>query len=128
VARRQFLEQLVEASASGDRAIIFSSHIVSDIERLANCIWILKDGRLDWQGDLDSLKESIVRLHLRGSVAAISALAVPGALSLRRDTSSATAVVRDWTAARQRALEEQAGVSVEIEALGLEEIFLELHR
>jgi ABC-2 type transport system ATP-binding protein len=128
VARRQFLEQLVEASAGGDRAIIFSSHIVSDIERLANRIWILKEGRLDWQGDLDSLKESIVRLHVRGDSAAITSLAVPGALSLRREVSSATAVVRDWTPERQRALEEQAAVSVEIEALGLEEIFLELHR
>jgi ABC-2 type transport system ATP-binding protein len=128
VARRQFLEQLVEASADGDRAIIFSSHIVSDIERLANRIWILKEGRLDWQGDLDSLKESVVRLHLRGGVAAIRALAVPGAMSLRRETSSATAVVRDWTPGRQRALEDQSGVSVEVEALGLEEIFLELHR
>ena len=67
IARRQFLEQLVEQSADGQRAIIFSSHIVSDIERLANRIWILKEGRLDWQGDLDSLKESIVRVHLRSA-------------------------------------------------------------
>jgi ABC-2 type transport system ATP-binding protein len=128
VARRQFLEQLVEASAGGDRAIIFSSHIVSDIERLANRIWILKEGRLDWQGDLDALKESIVRLHVRGDASIITSLAVPGALSLRRDALSATAVVRDWTPERQRALEEHAAVSVEVEALGLEEIFLELHR
>ncbi len=128
MARRQFLEQLVDASAGGDRAIVFSSHIVSDIERLANRIWILKDGRLDWQGDLDSLKETFVRLHVRGGAAAIAALAIPGALSLRREGSFATAVVRDWTAERQRALEEPGTVSVEAEALGLEEIFLELHR
>ena len=128
MARRQFLEQLVEVSAGGDRAIIFSSHIVSDIERLANRIWILKGGRLDWQGDLDSLKEAIVRLHLRGGAAAISGVQVPGALSLRREATSATAVVRDWTPERQRSLEQQHAVSVEVEALGLEEIFLELHR
>ena len=35
MARRQFLEQLVEISTDGARAIVFSSHIVSDIERLA---------------------------------------------------------------------------------------------
>jgi ABC-2 type transport system ATP-binding protein len=128
MARRQFLEQLVDASAGGDRAIIFSSHIVSDIERLANRIWILKGGRLDWQGDLDLLKESIVRLHIGGSGAAIASLAVPGALSLRRDAAFATAVVRDWTQERQRTLEEAGAVTVEVEALSLEEIFLELHR
>src|SRR5262245_8261757 len=128
MARRQFLEQLVEVSAGGDRAVIFSSHIVSDIERLANRIWILKEGRLNWHGDLDSLKEAIVRLHIRGDAAGIAGVAVPGALSLRRETTSATAVVRDWTPERQRALEERHGVSVEVESLGLEEIFLELHR
>jgi ABC-2 type transport system ATP-binding protein len=128
LARRQFLEQLVDASAGGDRAIIFSSHIVSDIERLANRIWILKGGRLDWQGDLDSLKEAIVRLHVRGDGAAIAALALPGTLSLRRAAGSATAVVRDWTPERQRALEQQGALAVEVESLGLEEIFLELHR
>jgi ABC-2 type transport system ATP-binding protein len=128
IARRQFLEQLVEVSAAGDRAIVFSTHIVSDIERLANRIWILKAGRLDWQGDLDSLKESIVRLHIRGSGAVIASLAVPGSLSLRRDAAFATAVVRDWTQQRQRALEATGALTVEVEALSLEEIFLELHR
>ena len=57
IARRQFLEQLVELSSDAQRAVVFSSHIVSDIERLANRIWILKEGRLDWQGALDSLKD-----------------------------------------------------------------------
>ena len=128
LARRQFLEQLVDASADGDRAIIFSSHIVSDIERLANRIWILKDGRLDWQGDLDSLKESILRLHVRADADVIATLAVPGALSVRREGTFATAVVRDWTPERQRALKASGALSVEVEALALEEIFLELHR
>ncbi|HET9863258.1 MAG TPA: hypothetical protein VFP37_07425, partial [Steroidobacteraceae bacterium] len=127
LARRQFLEQLVDASAGGNRAIVFSSHIVSDIERLANRIWILKSGRLDWQGDLDSLKESVVRLHLQGAAASLESLEVPDAMSLRREAGFATAVVRDWNSERQRTLESQ-GLSVQAEALGLEEIFLELHR
>ena len=128
IARRQFLEQLVEQSADGQRAIIFSSHIVSDIERLANRIWILKEGRLDWQGDLDSLKESIVRVHLRSAGPLSESLAIPGALTIRRDGLFATAVVRDWTSAAQGELERKISGQVEVEPLALEEIFLELHR
>jgi len=128
IARRQFLEQLLSISADGERSIVFSSHIVSDIERLANRIWILKEGRLDWQGDLDSLKESIVRLHIRGAGAELPAMAIPGVLSLQRDGAFATAVVRDWTPEVQDALEKSASVQIEVEALGLEEIFVELHR
>jgi ABC-2 type transport system ATP-binding protein len=128
IARRQFLEQLVEISADGRRAIIFSSHIVSDIERLANRIWILKEGRLDWQGDLDSLKESIVRVHVRSSVPLPASLPIRGALSVRREGAFATAVVRDWTEAAQSELEQQIACQVTVESLALEEIFLELHR
>jgi len=128
LARRQFLEQLVEISADGERAVIFSSHIVSDIERLANRIWILKNGRLDWQGDLDSLKDSIVRLHIRGAAEAVAGVEVPGAISLRREAGFATAVVRGWKPELQHSLRAVHAVTVEVESLGLEEIFLELHR
>jgi ABC-2 type transport system ATP-binding protein len=128
IARRQFLEQLLTISTDESRAIVFSSHIVSDIERLANRIWILKEGRLDWQGDLDSLKESIVRLHIRGTAPELPPVEIPGLLNLRRDGAFATAVVRDWTAAAQESLEKAASVRVEVETLALEEIFVELHR
>jgi ABC-2 type transport system ATP-binding protein len=128
LARRQFLEQLVELSADGQRAIVFSSHIVSDIERLATRIWILKEGRLAWEGDLESLKESISRLHIRPRDGALPELTIAGALSVRRQGNSLTALVRGWTAEQQQLLEEQYPVRVEIEAPALEEIFLELHR
>jgi ABC-2 type transport system ATP-binding protein len=128
MARRQFLEQLVDASADGKRSVIFSSHIVSDIERLANRIWILKEGRLDWQGDLDSLKESIVRLHVHGAADELATLKIPGALSVRRDVGFATAVVRDWTPQAVESLKAGRAIQVEVESLALEEIFLELHR
>src|SRR5690606_26783788 len=34
IARRHFLEQIVDVAADGTRSVVFSSHIVSDIERL----------------------------------------------------------------------------------------------
>jgi ABC-2 type transport system ATP-binding protein len=129
VARRQFLEQIVEIAADGQRSVVFSSHIVSDIERLANRIWILKAGRLYWQGDLDSLKESIVRVHLRGARGMPENLQIPGALSVRRaDSGHLIAVAQDWSDRAALELERHAGVAPEVETLQLEEIFLELHR
>jgi hypothetical protein len=37
-------------------------------------------------------------------------------------------VIGDWTPERHREIERRLGLQVEIESLGLEEIFLELHR
>lgn len=127
MARRQFLEQLVNLSADGKRAVIFSSHIVSDIERLATRIWILKEGRMCWEGDLETLKESVVRLHVRGGDSP-PALSIPGAITLRREAGSIVAVVRDWNDEQQQSLESRHGLTIDVEPLGLEEIFLELHR
>ncbi len=128
IARRQFLEQIVEVAADGQRSVVFSSHIVSDIERLATRIWILKDGRLLWQGDLDSLKESIVRVHLRGTRPLPERLELSNALSVRREGAHAIAVVRDWSLTVAREIEQRFGAASEVETLALEEIFVELHR
>jgi ABC-2 type transport system ATP-binding protein len=128
VARRLFLEELVEVATDVQRAVVFSSHIVSDIERLANRIWILKEGRLEWQGDADALKESIVRVHVRATSQLPQWLAIPNALSVRRESTNAVAVVREWTEQHRRRLEDEVGGTVEVESLALEEIFLELHR
>jgi ABC-2 type transport system ATP-binding protein len=128
IARRQFLEQIVEVAADGSRSVVFSSHIVSDVERLANKIWILKDQRMYWQGDFDSLKESIVRLHVRAKRALPESLPIPNVLSLKRNGTTATAVVKDWQPDVEEKLGTELDAEVEVEHLALEDIFLELHR
>jgi len=107
---------------------VFSSHIVSDVERLANKIWILKDRRMYWQGDFDSLKDSIVRVHARATQPLPASVSIPNALSVQRNGTTATAVVQGWRAEMQDGLARQLEAEIEVEQLTLEEIFLELHR
>jgi ABC-2 type transport system ATP-binding protein len=128
LARRQFLEQIVEVTADGERSVVFSSHIVSDIERLANKIWILKGGRLQWQGDLDSLKDSVVRVHVRSSEKLSDEIRFPNALNVLRQERYLMAVVHGFTPALRSEIEARCGTAIEVEHLSLEEIFLELHR
>jgi ABC-2 type transport system ATP-binding protein len=128
IARRQFLEQIIEVTADGRRSVVFSSHIVSDVERLANKIWILKDQRMYWQGDFDSLKESIVRVHVRGTHELPASLAIPNALSVQQSGTTAQAIVHGWRAELGDALGAEIGAEIEVEQLTLEDIFLELHR
>jgi ABC-2 type transport system ATP-binding protein len=128
VARRQFLEQIIEVASDGNRSVVFSSHIVSDVERLANKIWILKDRRMYWQGDFDSLKDSIVRVHARSTRPLPASFAIANALSVQRNGTTASAVVQGWRAEMQEDLARQLEAEIEIEQLTLEDIFLELHR
>jgi len=63
LARREFLKELIDIVSSGERTILFSTHIVSDLERVANRVWILKDGELVIDEPLDNLKESSVQIR-----------------------------------------------------------------
>jgi ABC-2 type transport system ATP-binding protein len=57
VARRHFLQMVIELAEPGKRTVLFSSHITSDLERVADRVAILKSGRILWQGMLEDLKE-----------------------------------------------------------------------
>lgn len=129
LARRRFLQQLLEIAADESRAVIFSTHIVSDLERVANRIWLMKDGRLLWDGDLDALKSSVRRLHLFARRRLPLTLDFPGTISARQavDGLSATVVVRDLDDARLQKASARLDARIESEGLGLEDIFLEIH-
>jgi ABC-2 type transport system ATP-binding protein len=130
LARRRFLQQLLEIAGDPQRAVIFSSHIVSDLERVANRIWIVKDGRLLWDGETDTLKQSVQRLHIRSRRTLPATITLPRAISSRRsqDGMSATVTVRDLDASALEAIARDFDATIESEGLGLEDIFLEIHQ
>jgi ABC-2 type transport system ATP-binding protein len=130
LARRRFLQQVLEIAGDPQRAVIFSTHIVSDLERVANRIWIVKDGRLLWDGETDALKQSVRRLHVRARRQLPAAISLPGVLHMRRaaDGMSATITVRDASDAAIAELARNLDADIESEGLGLEDIFLEIHQ
>src|SRR5690554_6483262 len=122
LARRKFIQQLVEVAADEKRAIIFSSHIVSDMERIANRIWMLSGNTLAWQQGLDELKESVVKVSWQGE--ARSRRDIAGILHYEAYGHGASIVCRDWCEARHLQLVQAVGSALQIECLGLEDIFL----
>jgi len=57
LARRQFLQMIIELAEPGRRTVLFSTHITADLERVADRVAILKSGRIAWHGLLEELKE-----------------------------------------------------------------------
>jgi ABC-2 type transport system ATP-binding protein len=126
IARRRFLRQLLDIAEMTHRSILFSSHIVSDLERAAQSVWILKGGRMVWQGDLDRLKERVVRVHVRGGHK-LAERTLPGLLSSRIEGERGIFTVADFDPGHEASLRATFGGELEIESLGLEDIFVELH-
>lgn len=66
LARRQFLQLIIDLAEPGKRTVLFSTHITSDLERVADRVAILKEGKIVYAGLLDELKEQ-THLNLEGS-------------------------------------------------------------
>ena len=62
--RRQFLSEMMGRCAEQSITVLFSTHIVSDLERCANKVAILHRGKILLFDELDTLKESLFRIEL----------------------------------------------------------------
>jgi ABC-2 type transport system ATP-binding protein len=62
LARREFLQHLMAAVADDDMAVVLSSHLVADLERVCDYVVILANSRVQVAGDVDELLGSHYRL------------------------------------------------------------------
>lgn len=58
VIRQDLLDALIEFLSDGERTVLLSSHDLEEVERLADTIGVLDQGRLGLQGNIDHLLSS----------------------------------------------------------------------
>jgi ABC-2 type transport system ATP-binding protein len=119
--RRDFLRELVDSVLERGTTVVFSTHILSDLERVAFNLAFMNGGRIGLQAPLDELLDE-VRV-LTGTTAEVQALLQRlGAQSLKRTPMAAG---RERVMAR---LPAGARVPAEAhaEAVTLEDLFMEL--
>jgi ABC-2 type transport system ATP-binding protein len=121
--RRDFLRELVERAAPGDTTIVFSTHILSDLERIAMDLALLKDGRIVLAGPLDQLADQVRRVEGPTDVLLRTRWRRELARSQSRDARTTLVVMVDED--NERTLESLAGEGVRVQALGLEDWFIE---
>jgi ABC-2 type transport system ATP-binding protein len=126
-ARREFLKVVLEIAAGGNRTIVFSTHITSDLERVADRVAILQNGRIGFFGELGELKDRIKRLRLSSTNTLPERFELPGILKQRIEGKVALVTTREVTPELLDQIESQWHAKVEVQDLNLEEIFLELH-
>ncbi len=62
LARREFLQDLLETVAEQELSVVLSSHLVSDVERACDYLVVLVDSRVQVAGDIDHLLATHHRL------------------------------------------------------------------
>jgi ABC-2 type transport system ATP-binding protein len=120
--RRAVIELLVDHVADGEATVVIASHLLTDLERIADRIGFLAGGRILLERPLDRLKESVVKLRLTFPKAAPVDLCVPHELCRETGPREIVATVSDVDEPFLESL--GPDVSRETVPLGLEDIFI----
>ncbi|MSR62969.1 MAG: ABC transporter ATP-binding protein [Planctomycetes bacterium] len=123
--RRELLGSLIELLAERGTAVLFSSHILSDVERIADRVGILQGGALIVDAPLDELKRRVEKRHWvprngQGDPR------VAGLLRSRAAEGGYELTLLDLNPERESELRAGAARLSERIDLDLEELFLEL--
>jgi ABC-2 type transport system ATP-binding protein len=128
VARRQFLELAVDLLGRDGRTILFSSHILSDVERIADRIGILAGGKLVVDCPLEELKKRVRKLRLIFPQAAPGNLHLTEVINQQLDGRELTITVANWNSQKQALVETFKPESCTEIPMSLEDIFIECTR
>ncbi len=84
VVRDDFIKGLIETSAQGEWTIFISSHDIEDIERLADWIGVLENGKMRFAEELESLQRRFRRIEVTKVKKVGTALRAVRAIHVRR--------------------------------------------
>ncbi len=131
VARRAFLKVLVGDVAAEGRTVFFSTHLLSDIEAVADTVGIIKGGKLLVSDEIDALREThkVFRLVYAETppdeeVRALRDL--PGVRGMEREGRGVRLRVRGDVGAVERSLRDRPYQVLDVDTAGmsLEDIFV----
>jgi ABC-2 type transport system ATP-binding protein len=128
VVRRDFLESLIQIIQRKGRTILFSSHILGDVERVADRIGILVNGVLRVDCPTDHFRESIKKLVLDFNGPAPEEFACPGLVHCWNLGTRLELILVGYEESQRAAVEALEPRNIEVVDLNLEEAFIEYTR
>jgi ABC-2 type transport system ATP-binding protein len=126
VARREILDDILGLIRDCGCTVLFSTHILSDIERVADEIGILAQGNLRVSEPLDTLKDSIRQIRFFAFKDGLPAEDPPESFRTVRGRDDLTVTLRITSPMTPESLARRWSCQYETRALSLEDIFVEL--
>lgn len=123
LGRREFLQELIRDIVERESTVLFSTHILSDLERVAMNIAFLRDGHLVLEGELDQLLESTFKIE--SSYDDLQNIALPNTAKSIFFTNKNTDILVQMT--QQDAIKlRNDKPQLKIENMNLEDLFIEV--
>ena len=128
VARRQFLELAIDIIQQQGRTILFCSHILSDVERIAERIGILAAGKLVVDCTLEELKTRVKKLRIIFPESPPEDLYLTEIINQQIQGREIAITIANWNRQKQAILETFKPSSCTEIPMSLEDIFIECTR
>jgi ABC-2 type transport system ATP-binding protein len=126
VARREILDDILDLLRDCNATVLFSTHILGDVERVADEIGILTKGSLRVSEPLDKLKDSIRQVRFYGFPNGAPESEIPGSYRTVRSQHEILATLP--VDSDPKAWAQRWSCQYESRSLNLEDIFVELSR
>lgn len=125
VARRSLLQSMLYVTRGADRTIFFSSHLLSDVERVADHIAVLDGGVLRASCTVDTFRDRVRQVVLHFAGVAPTLPPIPGLLHSFRTRDELVLTLANPDAETDRALRSLGASRIETVPMGLEEAFID---
>ena len=122
-ARREFMRGVVDAIHEFDRTVIFSTHIIPEVEGIVDHVGIMVDGQLIADEEIDDMKAAFREIRISSSEEDVE---LPGIVDSRKAGGEKIITVRAKETAIKTILQESKIQNFSINPISLEDIYLAL--
>ncbi len=124
VVRRDILGAIIRTIADEGRTVLFSSHLLDEVERVADRVAIIHQGRILLTAPMDEIMETHRRMTLRFGQSLDRPPSLVGALSFEGQGAEWSYICSSESSQLRRAAEAIGATVVGDDALTLDEIFV----
>jgi ABC-2 type transport system ATP-binding protein len=124
ITRKEFLNDIVVAIQEEGRTVFFSTHILSELERVADSIAIIDRGKLKVTGEIDSLKASVRTIRMTFDSTPPADIMIDGLLRVEGNGRDCLVTLTDFSEDKLALLKQKYNPSgLEPRRVSLDEIF-----
>lgn len=123
IAKRQLMDILIEQVEKKEITVIISSHHLSELEKLCDSLTIINNGKIQYESDLDTLREQVKKLQVVFDREPDRAL-LEKSFKVERIGSVYYLTTDNYTLNTQQQLKDMGATIVEQVGMSLEEIFI----
>lgn len=126
LVRHDFLKGVIELIQEEGRTVFFSTHQVSEVEKVADWVGIIDQGKLIWCSPMDDLKASVKNVVLSFDSPRPIPTDIPNLIRVEHVGRQSSLIIKCITEDTMSAIHKLRPTSIVVEDMGLERIFIEM--